>query len=153
MRSDTSPTLLITSDDFQDGLDLCTGNHKVDTSFIHLFLKLVTFIRVRFRCTSSSGKTYKIYNGRDSGKRIVDYRDYFGNYTVDLPSCNAIHASSSLACDDIQDGLMSSNNVTINERTYKDILILKNGARMSLTDDYEECFEGPEDIDFSLFVF
>ena len=150
-KSDTSLTRLITSDDFQDGLDLCTGNYKADTSFLNVFLSLTNFIRIEFKCTSSSGNTYKINNGINTGEPSKNYRNYFSNNEVDRPSCNSI-TSDTIDCDDVQDGLMSSNNVTINERTYKDIVVLTNGTRMSLTDDNEECFEGPEDIDFSITI-
>ena len=147
-KSDTSPTRLITSDDLEDGLEICTGNRKVDTSFLHLLLKLIPFISLRHECTSSSGNKYFFYNTASTGQPQRDIRNYFTNNTNDRPTCNGISPQSSFNCDEMDDGLISSNNVTVAERAYKDIVVLTNGRRMSMADDNQECFEGPEDIDF-----
>ena len=154
VKSDPSPTRLITGNDFQDGLDLCTGNYKSDTSIFHLFLKLAKFFQIQFICTASSGNTYSIFTVRNAQQNQFNYRNYFANYTIHRPSCNDIHqgTGSSFGCNDLQDGRLSSNNVTISERVYKDIVVLQDGNRMSMTNDSQECFKVQEDINFSMIV-
>jgi len=150
VKSDTSPTRLLTSDDLNDGLQMCSGNQKVDTSFMNLLFKLVRFEFLYFKCQSLNAKMYYIFNRISTRADCLPIRKYFIDENNDRPACTCLVISSEneIACEDIEDELMSSTNVTLNERPYKDIVVLKNGTRFSLTDNHTECFHGKDNYNF-----
>jgi len=73
-----------------------------------------------------------------------DTRDYFIDESNDRPPCTCLSTAGNFACEDIEDKLLSSTNVTLNERPYKDVVVLKNGTRFSFTDNHAECFQGKD---------
>jgi len=77
-------------------------------------------------------------------------RDYFVNEWDTRPSCACLDSYNAIGCNEVEDELMSSNNVTLNERPYKDILVLKNGTRFSLADNHTECFAGKDNYLWAL---
>jgi len=70
-------------------------------------------------------------------------RHYFTNESDSRPSCHC--SDGEVACDTVAGQLFSSDNVPANERPYKDILVLDNGAKFSMSD--KECFEGAENYE------
>jgi len=129
---------------------MCSGNLKVDTSFLNLFFKLVRFEVIVFKCQLLNGETYSLYNRISARQDCRDIRDYFINENNDRPPCTClvIAAENNFACEDTEDELISSTNVTLNERPYKDIVVLKNGTRFSLTDNHTECFQGKDNYNW-----
>jgi len=130
----------------KDGLQICTGNRIVDTSFIHLLFKLIRFDIIKYQCKASSGEQFFLFNRITADQNCLDIRNYFANENDNRPACTCLGTHDKIDCDEVEEGLMSSNNVTLNERSYKDVLVLKNGARLSLTDDSPECFEGINNV-------
>jgi len=130
---------LLTSDDIKDGLQI-GGTRFVDSSFLHLFHKLIQFDVIIFVCRSSSGVNYEIKNILSTRSDCIQFSNYFTNDTAIRPPCSCLIGS--IDCADVNDEFMSSNDVTVNERAYKDVLVLKNGGRFSMAPGAQECFEG-----------
>jgi len=121
----------------------------VDTSFLNLFFKLTQFAKISYEC--KSGENLHSFSNYISGRQdCLDTRNYFVNQTNARPPCTCLAHNNALTCDAVEGGLWSSDNVTINERAYKDILISNNGLRFSMTDDDPQCFEAVEN--YSWFV-
>ena len=147
----TSPRNILTSDDLQDGLDICTGDRMVDLSFLHLFYKLIAFTRTTFKCWSKNVGTLTVTNHESTAKDCFDIRDYFANITSDRPKCTCI--AGNFRCRDVKNGLLSSNEVAGDDRAYKDVVVLDDGRRMSMEEHHEECFgEKGGNILFLFFV-
>jgi len=140
---DGSPQL-ITSNDLKDGLDISWVSRMVDGSFLRLLHKLTQFDYMTVSCKSTSGIRYQF---RSSDRDCLQHTDYLLNHTSARPPCSCLTLGS-FGCGDVNDELLSSYNVSANERTYKDLVVLNDGTRMSFTDDYKECFEGKDNFEY-----
>jgi len=141
---------MLTSNDLKDGLEICTGNRIADTSFIHLFFQLTQFVRIQYGCKLSDGNVYKLDN--KVNLLCLDMRNYFVNESLERPSCTTCLSSyNKIDCNEVEDDLLSSNDVTVNDqKVYKNILVMKNGDRFSMSGNYLECecFGGPGNLDY-----
>lgn len=153
-QRNSKPRRLITGNDLQDGLKICSGHRLVDSSFLHLFSKLTEFNKMTFQCWATGIGELTVSNELNSQEDCFDVGDYFTNNKSDRLACTCLGGSNSVTnCNDIKDGLLSSNYVAANDRTYKDVLVLKDDRRMSITNDYAECFGvNSGSLNFKLFV-
>jgi len=153
MKHDSLPTSLLTSEDFEDGLEMCSGNRIVETSFLSVLFKLTQFRKLFYECMVPSGEIYVTHNSISKTQGCADIRDYLVNETDIRPACTCLTSNMFDCDDDVKDGLWSSNNVPLNERPYKDIVVLKNGTRLSFTDNHTECFAGKDNYSwFKIYV-
>jgi len=133
---------------------MCTVNTIFDTSFLNLYFKLTQFTMLYYTCLVPGGKVYTIRNRVTARHDCLDFRNYFIGERDSRPACTCLFSAGiEIDCDEMEDELMSSKNVTLNERLYKDIVVFKNGTRFSLTDNHTECFEGKDNfISFEVYV-
>ena len=143
----TSPTKIFTRKDLETaGFISCSGNRMVDTSFLNLFFKLVQFATIEYQCKNWDNRIIVMKTPITVDPSCLAIRDYFANVTSTRPSCNCFDTANEIGCNEVEDELMSSTSVTVNERVYKDVMVLKDGSRFSMDDEQPECFQGGENF-------
>ena len=155
------PTKEITGQNLTDGLAMTEGNFRAHTSFVNLLHKLWQFDDIKFSCLTSTGASYNINNRVYRATSANDLR-YFTGEGNERPAIedwfygrSHIYGGNDFAVSDTlqtTSGKMSSANVTVEERLYKDIIVDFNGY-MTFTEDSKQCLSTEGDWkEFALYI-
>ena len=140
--------------DLVDGLDISTGQYRAHTSFIKRMEQLLDFNDIRFSCAfrySSTNYWHDFVTRLNS-----DAIKYFtGNNNIRPAEGSMQLITNGDFVIDTVDEMLSSNSSVANveERTFKDILLNKDGFHLTFGNHSKHCFnEEGEFLRFEVYV-
>ena len=140
--------------DLVDGLDISTGQYRAHTSFIRKMEQLLNFDGIRFSCAFRNGSTNYWHEFKNNGFNSDVLKYFTGNSDVrPAEGLMSLGTNQKDYIVDAVDEMISSESINFEERTYKDILLNKDGLHLTFGNSSKHCFNKEDDfVRFEVFV-